>query len=336
MNNNKSMKEIAKLAGVSSATVSRVINQNGRFSKETEARVLSVIKQYSYMPNISAKGLRTNRTPVMGILMPDITNPHFSSLVRNLEINFFENGYSCLICNTNESSELEKQHIQALSAQNVSGIVVISGTRDYPELRNIPIVYVDRPALDMLDEGIAIESDNEYGAYLATKELIRAGARNITILKCIGNDGNQLNRYKGCQRALNEAGFSEDMWLAIDLPEVTLAAGFEVVDRLLQQKIPFDGLMCTTDTIAAGCVIALRERGIQVPGDVLVTGFDDSVLAQACGCGLTSVRQDVSAMAHLATELLLDVIHGKKPKKTYYSLPVSLTIRASTRPFKLG
>ena len=106
MEKGKSIKDIARLAGVSTATVSRVINQNGRFSKETEARVRRIIRENEYVPNMSAKGLRTSRTCVVGIIVPDITNPHFASLVLKLEINLFQRGYSCLICNTNESEKL--------------------------------------------------------------------------------------------------------------------------------------------------------------------------------------------------------------------------------------
>ena len=185
MEKGKSIKDIARLAGVSTATVSRVINQNGRFSKETEARVRRIIRENEYVPNMSAKGLRTSRTCVVGIIVPDITNPHFASLVLKLEINLFQRGYSCLICNTNESEKLERKHIQSLSAQNVSAIVLISGTRNYSELDTLPVIYVDRPSRSQKNSGVIIESDNEQGGYLATKELLDAGCRRIVILKCL-------------------------------------------------------------------------------------------------------------------------------------------------------
>ena len=157
----KSIKEIAKLAGVSTATVSRVINQNGRFSRETEERVRRVIRENDYIPNMSAKGLRTSRTRVVGIIVPDITNPHFANLVLHLEMDLFRRGYSCLICNTNESEELESKHIQSLTAQNVSGIVLISGMRNYEELGDLPVVYVDRPSNSQDKEEVMIESDKD-------------------------------------------------------------------------------------------------------------------------------------------------------------------------------
>jgi len=326
----KNIKDIAKLANVSAATVSRVINQNGRYSKETEQRVKRIIKEHNYIPNMSAKGLRTNQTFVIGVIVPDITNNHFASLVLKLETGLFKHGYSCLICNTNESRELEQKHMKSLSAQNVSGIIVISGMQDYPELNDLPIVYVDRPSKDMRSNRAMIESDNERGGYLATEELIKAGCKQIAILKCLYNDPNQVLRYEGFKRALAAYGIAEDTPLSEDLSEVSFDAAYNKVKSLLDRKANFDSLMCTTDTLAAGAVIALRENGLEVPRDKLVTGFDDCQIAEVCGPGITSVHQDVDEMAKLATRLLLDMINKKELDQLYYKLPVSLTIRSST------
>lgn len=329
----KSIKEIARLAGVSTATVSRVINQNGRFSKETEERVLQVIRQNDYTPNMSAKGLRTSRTRVIGVVVPDITNPHFANVVLHLEMEFTRRGYSCLICNTNESSSLEKKHIRSLTAQNVSGIVLISSTRNYTELDSLPVVYVDRPSRSEKErgEGVMIESDNTQGGYLATRELLGAGCRHILILKCLGNDSNQLARYRGFQRAIGEAGVEEEEALRINLDAVSIDGARKAVADLLDGGVAFDAVMSTTDTMAAGAVIALREHGLSVPRDVLVTGFDDCQLAEACGPGLTSVHQDVAEMSRLATELLFQMMRGERPERSHYRLPVTLTVRNSTR-----
>lgn len=325
------IKEIAELAGVSPATVSRVINHNGRFSAETEARVRKIIAQNDYVPNMTAKSLRTNKTHVIGIMVPDITNPHFSTLVLNLEMNLFRNGYSCLICNTNENEELEKKHVKSFTAQNVSGVVMISSTRNYSELDSLPVVYVDRPSYSGSNTGIMIESDNVEGGYLATKELLNAGCRKLVIVKCISNDNNQRARYEGFCKAIKEANISVGDTVCINLDEVSMNAGRKAIMQLFDKNIAFDGIMCTTDTIAAGVIVGLREYGLKVPDDILVTGFDDSQLAEACGPGLTSVRQDVEKMAELATTLLLKMIHGEKIENAYYRLPVSLTVRNSSR-----
>ena len=332
----KSIKEIAELAGVSAATVSRIINKNGRFSRETEERVLHVIQQNDYVPNSNARGLRTSRARVIGIVVPDITNPHFANLVLDLEMRLFQQGYSCLICNTNESQELEKKHIQSLVAQTVSGMVLISGTRNYAELEDIPVVYVDRPAHTFVrsleNASVMIESDNQKGGYLATRELLDAGCRRIAILKCLtSEDDNQLARYRGYQQALKEYGLPLERELLLDQKAVSTRIARAAILGLLDSGTQFDGIMATTDTMAAGAVLALRERGLYVPEDVLVTGFDDSALAEVCGPGLTSVRQDVGQMAELSADLILQMIEGKTPERFYYRLPVSLVRRGSTK-----
>lgn len=328
-----SIKEIARLAGVSPATVSRVINQNGRFSKETELRVRKVIKQNDYTPNMSAKGLRTSHTRVIGVVVPDITNPHFANLVLHLEMELSQHDYSCLICNTNESTDLEKKHINSLTAQNVGGIILISGKRNYVELGKLPVVYVDRPSSSEQERGagVMIESDNVQGGYLATKELLDAGCKRPIILKCLGDDENQLARYRGFLRALSEAGLHEDDALSLNLDIVSMDKARDAVSALLDQGGSFDGIMSTTDTIAAGALIALREHGMSVPGDVLLTGFDDTQLAQVCGPGLTSVQQNVAEMSRLATTLLFQMMRGETPERRHYRLPVSLSVRDSTR-----
>lgn len=329
----KSIHEIAQLAGVSASTVSRVINHNGRFSKETEKRVLRVIRENNYVPNMTAKGLRTNRTRIVGIIVPDITNPHFANLVLHMEKTLFQSGYSCMICNTNESEEVEKQHISALIAQNVRGIAMISGTQNYPTLSEIPVIYLDRRShnISSRTDDVMIESDNEQGGYLATKELLRCGCKKIVILKCLKNDENQIARYNGYRRALAEYGITEDSGLLVDAAAISIPDARNSIAGILSSGTKFDGIMSTTDTMAVGAMIALREFGLCVPEDVMLTGFDDSPLAEVCGPGLTSVHQDTEGMAHLASSILLQMMEEeKKPQKAYYKLPVHLTIRHST------
>ncbi|MBQ9513221.1 MAG: LacI family DNA-binding transcriptional regulator [Lachnospiraceae bacterium] len=325
------MQEIAELAGTSVATVSRVINRNGRYSKETEARVLKVIRDNRYVPNESAKGLRTTRTQTIGVVVPDITNPHFSSLVNKIETGMFERGYSCIICNTNESEQLEIKHIQSLRAQNVSGMVLISCLRYHAEFRNLPTVYLDRPAKDTaINEGIMICSDNDQGGYLATKELLAAGCKKILVVKAHGDDINQTIRFQGAMRALEEekVRFSKDMLL--DLDHVSIKQAEQEMDAFLKKKKIPDGIMTTTDTIAVGIYLSLRKAGLRVPKDIRLTGFDDCYLAESCGPGLTSVHQDVSQMASMAIDFIMRRLKGDAVEDGRYYLPVTLTRREST------
>ncbi len=325
------IKEIAQLAKVSPATVSRVINKRGRFSKETEKRILEIIDEYQFVPNKSAQSLRTNKSSIIGIVVPDIMNLHFANLVLKMEMLFFDYGYSCLICNTNESNELERKHIQSLTAQNVSGIILISGQRGYPELDGVPVVYLDRPPNSSHSKSVLIESDNLEGGYIATKEILNQGAKKPICLFFDGGDLNQKRRREGFFKALKEQKIKTTDSLTIGLEQSSFAAAFRAVNKLVDEKYDFDAIMCTTDAIAAGSVVALQKRGILVPKDVLITGYDDTLLAETSSTGITSVYQDVPEMARIGVEMMIKMQKGEALTKLEYELPVSLTIRKSTR-----
>lgn len=326
---NISMKEIAALAGVSASTVSRVINQNGRFSADTEERVLDIIEKYNYTPNMSAKGLRTSRSSFVGIIVPDITNSHFANLVLELEKAMFEEGYSCMICNTNESASLEDQHVKALIAQNVSGIF-ITGTHTYDNVQNIPFIYLDRRPRGYHGNVYMIESDNAMGGYLATKELLDKGCKHLAILSAPNVDYNQFARLEGFKKAIREYGLSRKNYEVIDTEDTLMNTSEKAVVTAINDGVRFDGLMCATDTMAAGANVGLRKCGISVPDDVLLTGYDDSPIAEVAGPGLTSVKQNVDDMAKTAVKLLMKMLDGEEPDDMIYSVPVSLTTRDST------
>ncbi len=326
------IKKIAELTGVSVATVSRVINKNGRYSKETEKRVLDVIRKSHYVPNMSAKGLRTSKTNVIGIVVPDITNPFFSTFVLNLQMNLFDKGYSCLICNSNESSSLEEDQIQSLISQNVDGIIIMSGTQAYSSLSSIPTIYVDRPVLDERPNCVSIESDNELGGYLATKELLDQGCKEIALLMWDSpiSLSNQKTRYKGFQKAIKE-NKKKVKTTKIVADSTNIFDGEKAVSQYLKKnKLP-DGIVGLTDTLAIGACFALNAIGKTVPDDIRITGYDNSYLAQTYRPAITSVHQDTIKMAELAVENLLDLIDNKKLKTHHIKIPVELIQRGSTR-----
>jgi LacI family transcriptional regulator len=326
------IKKIAELSGVSVATVSRVINQNGRFSAETEARVKQVIEENRYIPNVVAKGLRTNHTKVVGVIVPDILNYHFASLVLEIEKELFAHSYSTVICNTNESAKLEQKHIDTLVAQQVSGIIIISGTQYYKTNASIPIIYADRRPINPSDDKntIIIESDNEAGGYQATMKLIENGCKEVAILQALRTDYNQKARNDGYRRALKEAGREFKEEYVINLDEVSIDAAKEMMIKLGENGIRFDGLICNTDDLAIGAMMGLKECGLKIPEDVMVTGFDDTVLASVYEPKLSSVHQFVNKMAEQATDLMLDLINQNSIEKKHIVIPVQFVEREST------
>lgn len=322
------IKTIAELSGVSVATVSRVINQNGRFSAETEANVKRVMKELNYRPNTVAKSLREKHSKVIGVIVPDITNPHFARLVLEIEKHLFEYSYSTVICNTNESEELEQKHVDTLISQRVSGIIFISGIRHY-NLDDIVVVYVDRRPGDY-DESLdcVVESDNENGGYLAAKRLIECGCKKIAILYSYDMDYNQKMRYQGYKRALEENNMKER---TINVNYISAPVATEKVKEYIDSGESFDGLVCTTDILAVGAILGLQERNLSVPEQVKVTGFDDSMMANLYHPSISSIHQSVFDMAQKSVELLLDMLDEGEVECMYSILPVRLVERDTTK-----
>jgi len=333
MKKNLSIKEIAELAGVSVATISRVMNQNGGYSAQTEQKVLDVVEKYQYVPNLVAKGLRTNKTPIIGIIIPDIINEFYSRLVLQLQMLLFEAGYLTTICNTNESSELEYQHVQALIAQNVSGLILVSGSsyNSRPDFATVPTVYIDRRPQKWEDDIIYVESDNVQGGYEATKELIDCGCGRIAFVTDMLSESSKTSRYEGYCKALAEAGIPIDPSFIMRVENVKIKDAQALISKSLNQGMQFDGIMCATDIIAIGAIWAIQEAGLTVPDDIKVTGFDDVSAAVINDPTITTIRQHIDEMTKVVAELLIELLKGTSPKKQSCCIPVTLVKRASTR-----
>lgn len=324
-----SIKEIAKMADVSIATVSRVINDNGRFSEETRQKVLDIIKQSGYQTNIVAKSLRTNISQSIGVIVPDITNEFFSTIVLAIEKHCFLNGYTVFICNTNEDKVKEEKYIQNLVSKSVDGIIYIS---DYPidvELGNIPVVCIDRRPTNKKDL-VSVESDNYLGGFLAGEELAKAGCKNIVVFKDYRNLSVVENRILGFKDALSKYNIVCNSDLIINIA-VNFHQAEEVTLRLIDENVLFDGIFATSDQMALGALMGLRKRKIKVPQVVKLVGYDDVSAVSYTLPSITSVRQDKYKLGKIAAEVILDMIVNKiVPIKKQYIVPVKLMKREST------
>lgn len=331
-----SIKQISELSGVSTATVSRVINHNGRFSKETEERVLAVIEQYQYVPNMVARGLRRNASAIIGVIVPDITNEFFARIVLKIQMELFERNFSAVICNTNENEQLEISHLQFLRAQNVSGLIFISGNPSHAQpSESMPTVFIDRrPQYVKRKDTIIIESDNVRGGYLAGKTLLACGARRIATIMDSRMHTAGETRFQGFQSAMQEAGVAIVPSLQLRVPEVGFRAAHDCISNLIESKEQFDGLFCGTDWLAMGALAAMHERGVHVPGDVCVVGFDDVSIATFSSKPITTIHQDAERMGELAVELLLQRIEGEKIENAHRVLDVRVIHRATTRQIR--
>lgn len=327
------IKTISELAGVSVATVSRVINQNGRFSKQTEERVLSIIKDCGYQPNELARGLRTNKAKVIGVIVPDITNDFFSRITLEIQKNLLKEDYVSIICNTDESKEIEQIHYNSLKNLRVCGMIVAGqgvGSINKPD---VPTVYIDRsvqkPDQEMEDAPI-ICSDSRYGACLATKKLIEEGCKNICIV-CFSKQAVEKNlRFLGYADAMREAGFSvkDENIYVVDRGDKEI--GYQVTRKMLSERSDVDGIFYSMDFLALGGIVAATELKISIPEKLKIVGFDDVMISDMVNPPLTTIHQDVPEIAGKAVETLMAMMKNEKIGWKQYIVPVKLVQRKTT------
>ena len=331
-NERRSILDVAQMAGVSIATVSRVINANGYVSSKTEKRVREAIERCGYVPNMAARGMRTNRMPVIGFVVDNVKNEYFSDLATNLQRIFMAKGYFLLICTTDCVPEVEQASIRMLSAQRASGLIVISrdvASDSIPE--DMPAVCIDcltpRPCGSMLAR---VESDNLHGGYLATKELIDKGCREIVLFTGPENAYTSRQRAQGYFSALLEAGLPIDLRRVFHFTGYDYSNGEQLVSQLIESGISCDGIFAICDYVVQGSLDALARHGIRVPEEVRVVGFDDLYMAQCAGRKLTTIHQYSEQVAQATADILLSMISGRKPDACEVVIPTDLVQRGTT------
>lgn len=328
------VKDIAQMAGVSVATVSRVINQNGRFSPETERRVREVIEKCNYQPNQLAKGLRQHRTASVGVVVPNIANEFFSSMILAMQTELFAHDFACVIYNTNASLDLERQCQSLLAAQSVAGVIAVNSLDDVRSAlkRHVPTVYVDRFVDDDGGGKVAcISSDNELSGHLAARELLRGGCRQPALIEARADSPITRLRTRGFVDELARAGVELDEGNVKSSAVTSFERGHALVSELIEEGREFDGVFCQADWLAMGALEALREHGLSVPGDVCVVGHDDISIARFGRPPITTVRQEPGMLGRRAAELLVQMMAGQAPEEQRTTVPVKLVRRESTR-----
>ena len=334
MNNKKTISiiDIAKLAGVSTATVSHVINKRGRYSKATEEKVRAVIDEYGYVSNNAAKSLKSSSSHTVGLIIPNINNDFFSSIAVSIQQEIDFEDYSLFICNTDNDPVKERRYFRKLDSMQVDGIIVIScQNRLESDLlsRNIPILLLDRTPINDMDLP-SITSNLQNGFYLATKKLIEKGCRNIIFISSFLATYVNTNRKDGYLQAMKESGLHAGNDTIIQLKKGTSLYQSEtaIMDYLGQEK-KIDGIICTSDNQAIGAMAALKRLNYSIPKDVKVFGFDNQLQSRICSPSLSTIERYPSEMGKTAAEILLKLIRNEETeKKTVISC--SLVEREST------
>lgn len=323
-----SIKQIAELSGVSVATVSRVINNNGRFSETTRQKVMDIINEYDYTINMAAKSLRGSKSKTIGIIVPDINNEFFSEIVLEIEKFFFNIGYSVFICNTNQDDIKERTYFKSLDSKLVDGIICISGREDIPMdsiKRKIPIVCIDRKPKHN-NEAIYVESDHYLGGFMATEELIKKGCKNIIILtksKSLSVNQQRLDGYKDALKKYDYP-IKDDFIIKLSGTRSNFEESRDTISYLLKKGVNFDGIFACNDWRAYGALTALNQNKISVPEKVKIVGFDGISVSRYCYPTITTIYQDKKTLALESAELLLSLMNGEKIKKTHHIIPVAL------------
>jgi LacI family transcriptional regulator len=328
-----SIKDIARLCGVSVSTVSRVLNNTGRYSEETERNVRDVIASLQYTPSLFAKALRTNTSPNIGIIVPDITNEFFASITLAIQKRLFEKSFMTLICNTNEQPSLQEKQLKMLQSSKVSGIIFISGEDiSRQELSDgIPKVFLDRLPRNAEEKHVvSVTVDNFRGGLAATEELLGSGCKRIAALFDGRGLSTQVDRYSGYLRAHRNRGLSVDHELYWPVNQISFQNGYETTMRYIKSGLSFDGIFCYTDQLACGAVHALIEAGISVPQEVRVIGYDNISASRYCTPPISTIAQPVDEIGTLAVDLLLKLQNNEKLEQTKYVLPVELVKRQTT------
>lgn len=329
-----SIKDIAKLSGVSVATVSRVINDNGRFSEETRQKVLAVIKETNYQMNFSAKSLRMNKSFSVGILVPDISNYFFSSVVQQMEAILFEQGYSTIICNTGRNLDKELAYLNMLESKMVDGLIVISGADEfgfnYSNAENgIPYVCIDRQPKDKKDT-IFISSNHYQGAFEATEALIHAGAKSPVIFMHSRQSSSAKERLKGFQDALKKNNIQMDPELSIFTIDLQKPDYQKNIATFIQKAKKIDGIFAINDHIAIELLNFLPTIGKKIPDDIKLIGFDDTPQCNYTVPKLSSVKQNIPEIAQITVDNLISIIKNPEQQKQITEIvPVELSLRGS-------
>jgi len=328
------LKELASRAKVHPSTVSRVVNQDPslRIAPTTRARIEALLRETEYRPNGIARGLKLQRTLVLAVVIPDITNPFFGGLFRGVEDGAAPGGYQVLLCNTDGSPDRQRAHLHSLIARRVDGIILASSFLKDPAVRwlrhqHVPYVLVNR----FSDEGADpfVGSDDVAGARLATQHLIGLGHKRIGHLAGQSTVSTGVLRRRGFQAALAEAGLDVR-------PELVAESGFveeggaRAMERLLSLPEPPTAVFAVTDMVAVGAYGLARGLGLRLPEDVAIVGYNDIPLASRLVPGLTTVHVPIHEFGSAAARLLLGQIAAGQatPKRVVYS--PQLVVRGST------
>jgi LacI family transcriptional regulator len=308
------VRAVAKLAGVSPMTVSRVINNAESVAEGTRQKVLRAIEQLDYVPNRLARGLTSSRSGTLGLVVPDVVNPFFTLVLRGAEAAARRAGYRLLVCDTENDPRREREYLEDLVSYRVDGVLVAPASqRSEPGLlpllrRGFPFVLIDRSISSM--DCDSVQSDNVAGARRLTEHLIAIGHRRIAHLVDSDENSTGRERLQGYREALQAAGIECSDALLFHT-SVDRIGGYRAVQSMLATQPWPTAIFAVNNMTAVGAMEALRERGLSVPGDIGLVCFDDVEHLAVLSPFLTVMDQPAETFGTLAAQMLVERVEGK-------------------------
>lgn len=322
--------EIAKMAGVSSAAVSRYFN-NGYISDEKKERIRKVVEETGYRPSVQAQTLRTKKTKMIGVILPKINSSSIGSVVAGIHTVLNESGYQLLLADTQNDPEKELEYFTVFNDKQVDGIIFIATVFSAKHKRilkelTVPVVIVGQ----RLSGYPCVYHDDYHSIYDITEMLIKNGCRNLGYVgvfhqdKAVGTE-----RYEGFRKALldHDLEFQEKNTIIADF---TIQSGYVKTKELWEKYGPFDGLVCATDNLAVGALKYFREKKIDIPGQLKLTGHGDSSMSEVTIPALSSIHYSYDRSGEIAANILLATLAGQEISVREMKLGYQLVVREST------
>jgi len=326
--------DIAEMTGLSITTVSRVLSgkaEQYRIGKKSQQKVKDAAKKLHYVPNHFAANLRTGRSGTLALVIPSLNNPFFAGIASEINTELRKLNYITIISDSDENVETEKMELLQLAARNIEGLIIAPCGDQWEHIKEIqnqkiPVVCIDRYFEDL--DIPYISTDNYEGAFKATKYLIENGHSRITCIQGVQNSTPNRLRVKGFKDAMNDAGFL-DHDIAGD--DFTFQNGYLETKLLLQQKMRPTAIFTLSNTIAMGCMKALKEENINVPNDISLITFDDHPYLDYLSTPLACIAQPVSDISKIAVKFILSKIQNKDITASQVLLKPTVKLRESVR-----
>lgn len=325
------IRDVARLAGVSVATVSRALSSPEKVSPESLKKVHTAIAEVGYRPNMLARNFRSARAYAVVVLVPDIANPFYSLFIRALEDRAHQKGYAVLLGDTRGTPERELEYVRRVETRLADGIVQLRPSSEKSQ-NNIP---PDVPCVNACGceytTGPAIRIDNRAAAKSMVSYLISLGHRRIGVISGLKDNPHVIERLAGYKEALTEAGVEFEKELIAE-GDFTMWSGLNAAFQFCNMKERPTAIFSMNDEMAIGAMQTLKSQRIRIPEDMSVTGFDDIAYAKYSDPALTTISQPAEEMGKMAMDMLLKVIEGEPLSQRECVLPTEFIIRKSTGP----